>query len=307
MNQQMWAASATQDNVALLRRRGVSIFGPGEGEQACGEVGPGRMLEPPDIVDAVAGLFATGSLQGRTVLVTAGPTREAIDPVRFLSNHSSGKMGTEVATAAAEAGARVILVCGPTDQPVPSGAERIDVISAQEMLEAVLAHVVSSDIFVAAAAVADYRPRHVASSKIKKDESGLSLELEPCPDILSTVSRSARRPFCVGFAAETDALEVHARDKLHRKGLDMIAANWVGPAATATKGAFGSDTNALRVLWHGGHADLPPASKASLARQLVALIAQHYRVRQSQSREVGKVVNMAKHADTADDHKGSGD
>ena len=307
MNQQMWAASATQDNVAVLRRRGVHIFGPGEGEQACGEIGPGRMLEPADLIDALVRLFATGSLAGETVLVTAGPTREAIDPVRFLSNYSSGKMGIEVAAAAAEAGARVVLVCGPTEQPVPEGIERIDVTSAQEMLEAVLAHVVSSDIFVATAAVADYRPRRVASSKIKKEESRLSLELEPCPDILLTVSRSAQRPFCVGFAAETDALENNAREKLQRKRLDMIAANWVGPAAAATQGTFGSDTNALRVLWPGGQVDLPAASKASLARQLVALIAQHYRAGQSQSRDGAKVVNMLEHGGSPDNQNRCGD
>jgi len=296
MNQQMWAASATQDNAALLRRRGVHVLGPGVGEQACGEVGPGRMVEPGDIIEGIGELFATGSLAGRTVLVTAGATREALDPVRFLSNHSSGKMGTQVAIAAAEAGAHVVLIAGPTDQPVPPGIERIDVTSAQEMLEAVLAHVVSSDIFVAAAAVADYRPRHPHDAKIKKSESILTLELEPCPDILATVSRSLQRPFCVGFAAETDALETHARDKLRRKGLDMIAANWVGPAAAATNGTFGSDTNALQIFWPGGQAELPSGSKSRLARQLVALIAQRYRTVRPAGAGSARVVNMASRA-----------
>ncbi|MDH5361268.1 MAG: bifunctional phosphopantothenoylcysteine decarboxylase/phosphopantothenate--cysteine ligase CoaBC [Gammaproteobacteria bacterium] len=272
MNQQMWLDAATQANIQTLAQRQVTIFGPAQGEQACGEVGPGRMLEADELVVAVAGLFETGALAGRRVLITAGPTREAIDPVRYISNHSSGKMGYALAQAAVEAGARVTLVSGPTRLTPPEMAERIDVESAGQMLDAVLLRASGADIFIATAAVADYRVEQIASSKIKKDSERLSLELVKNPDILATVSSMTEsRPFCVGFAAETDELIAHAQQKLQNKGLDMIAANRVGEGL-----GFNSDDNALQVLWADGGHELPMMSKDKLARELIKLIAEHY-------------------------------
>lgn len=278
MNRQMWDNAATQANVQALARRGVLLFGPGVGEQACGETGPGRMLEPAELLARLAEVFAPGTLEGHTVLVTAGPTREPIDPVRFLSNHSSGKMGYAVAAAAAEAGARVVLVSGPVELPTPERVERIDVVTAEQMHAAVMARLPECDILIATAAVADYRPRTAAPAKLKKTAASLTLELERTPDILAEAK--ARRPgiFAVGFAAETEALEAHAREKLERKGLDLVAANWVGPAAQASAGTFASDTNALRLFWRGGDLELPLESKAKLARQLVAVVAERLRL-----------------------------
>ena len=272
MNQQMWLDAATQANIRILANREVHIFGPAQGEQACGEVGPGRMLEADELVVAVAGLFEIGVLAGRRLLITAGPTREAIDPVRYISNHSSGKMGYALARAAIEAGARVTLVSGPTQLAPPEMAERIDVESAGQMLDAVLSRASEADIFIATAAVADYRVEQIASSKIKKDSERLSLELVKNPDILATVSSmTVARPFCVGFAAETDELIAHAQQKLQNKGLDMIAANRVGEGL-----GFNSDDNALQVLWADGGHELPMMSKDKLARELIKLIAEHY-------------------------------
>ncbi len=276
MNQKMWANAATQANLDAMRGRGVLIFGPDSGEQACGETGPGRMLEVPAITEAVSELFTTGSLQGRTVLVTAGPTREVIDPVRFLANHSSGKMGFSIAEAAQEAGARVILVSGPVNLPTPDRVERIDVISAEQMLAEVQERVVSADILVAAAAVADYRPVQVATEKIRKTHDRLQLELVRNPDILREVKRAHPRLFCLGFAAETEDLHAHARAKLIDKGIEMIAANRVGAAAEDAEGVFGSDTNALSLLWGEDCVELPLAPKAKLARQLIASLAQRF-------------------------------
>lgn len=272
MNQQMWQASATQDNAELLRARGVYLFGPAEGEQACGETGPGRMLEPVELLGLLAGLFAEPILDGVKVTITAGPTREAIDPVRFLTNRSSGRMGFAVAQAAAQMGAVVRLVAGPVSLPTPAGVERINVESAAQMMEAVLAG--PGDIFIATAAVADYRPAQVAAGKIKKDEQNVSLELERNPDILATVSAQHGAPFSVGFAAETDDLERYALGKLKSKGLDMIAANWVGERAGG--GGFESATNALTVYWADGKAQLPSTDKLNLARQLVRLVAERF-------------------------------
>ncbi len=277
MNQQMWSDRATQDNAQLLRKRGVVLFGPAEGEQACGEVGAGRLLEPDRILDQLADLFETGSLGGQTVLVTAGPTQEAVDPVRYLSNRSSGKMGFALAAAAAEAGARVILIAGPVTLDTPGRVQRVDVVSAADMLAAVEAHIAEADIFIASAAVSDYRPRLPSGHKIKKSEGEWLLELEPCPDILATVGARPKRPFCVGFAAETDELEANARAKLYAKGADLIAANWVGPAAVQTDGGFGADVNALRLFWADGGLELPVTTKDKLARQLVAVIAERCR------------------------------
>lgn len=274
MNRQMWQAEATRHNARVLVGRGVRLFGPAEGEQACGEVGPGRMQEPSELVEALAGLFEPGLLEGLRVVITAGPTREAVDPVRYLSNRSSGKMGFALARAAAEAGARVTLVAGPVGLPTPAGVERIDVESAQQMLEAVQAR--PCEIFIGAAAVADYRPVRPAEQKIKKAQAELTLELERNPDILATVAAGAERPFTVGFAAETEDLEGYALGKLRAKRLDMIAANWVGPGAA---GGFDSEDNALEVFWEQGRISLPLEGKLSLARALVELIGRRFQGR----------------------------
>jgi phosphopantothenoylcysteine decarboxylase/phosphopantothenate--cysteine ligase len=273
MNQQMWAAPATVENAGRLRQRGIRIFGPAEGEQACGEHGQGRMLEPSELLEQLAAGFATSELEGVRVTVTAGPTREAIDPVRFLSNRSSGRMGFAIATAAAEAGARVRLVAGPVGLVTPPGVERINVETAAQMLDAVLAD--PGEIFIACAAVADYRPVTAAQNKIKKDSEHLELSLQRNPDILATVSALSEAPFTVGFAAETDNLEGHARAKLESKDLDMIAANWVGERALG--GGFDSDTNALALYWPGGEKELPNSSKQVLARRLIAVVAERFK------------------------------
>lgn len=272
MNQQMWQAQATQDNVQRLAGRGVHLFGPGCGEQACGEVGPGRMLEPAELLRLAGELFAAGPLAGVRALVTAGPTREAIDPVRFISNRSSGKMGFAVAAALVAAGAEVVLVAGPVALPTPRGVRRIDVESAQDMLAAVEAE--QFDLLVAAAAVADYRPATAAAAKLKKGQAGMTLEMTRNPDILAAISATRPKVFTVGFAAETNDLERYARGKLAQKGLDMIAANWVG----AGRG-FETEHSALQIFWAEGGATLAEAPKAELARQLVTLIAERYAAR----------------------------
>ncbi len=274
MNQQMWANAATQDNLQQLRARGVHPFGPTEGGQACGETGPGRMLEAADIVRRTAELFDTGALAGLRVLITAGPTQEAIDPVRYLSNRSSGRMGYAVAQAAAEAGAHVTLVSGPTALATPPRVERIDVRSAEEMHAAVLGRATDADIFIASAAVADYRPAAPSEQKIKKTTDTLSLELVRNPDILAEVAALPGGPFTVGFAAETANLLEYARDKLARKDLDMIAANRVGGGL-----GFEAEENALSVIDANGVTELTQAPKAQLARRLTALIAEHFRRR----------------------------
>jgi len=271
MNQQMWAHPATIENLARLKDRGVCFCGPAEGSQACGETGPGRMMESEAIVDAAAGLFMPGVLDGKRVLVTAGPTREAIDPVRYISNHSSGRMGYAVAEAAQEAGAAVTLVSGPVQLAPPAGMTVIQIESATEMLRAVLECVADADIFIAAAAVADYRPAQPAGQKIKRSGDAVTLRLEPNPDILAQVAVRDPAPFTVGFAAETEALEEHAREKLARKQLDMIAANVVGPGL-----GFNTDENALLVLWPGGQQCLEKSPKTRLARDLIRLVAQRH-------------------------------
>jgi phosphopantothenoylcysteine decarboxylase / phosphopantothenate---cysteine ligase len=274
MNRLMWSHPATQANVRLLAERGVRILGPAAGEQACGEIGEGRMLEPADLAaQIIESMSTSGELAGIRVVVTAGPTRERLDPVRFISNRSSGKMGFAVAAAAREAGAEVVLVCGPVNLPTPSGVERIEVESAEQMLAAVQSRVVGAQIFIASAAVSDYRAVDIAPEKIKKTRESLSLALERTPDILATVSAmTSNRPFLVGFAAETEHVEKYALAKLAGKNLDMIAANQVGDQL-----AFDRDENSLTVYWHGGHQTLSVCSKAALARQLVALIAARFR------------------------------
>jgi phosphopantothenoylcysteine decarboxylase/phosphopantothenate--cysteine ligase len=272
MTRVMWANPATQANVATLQSRGVHIWGPGEGDQACGEVGAGRMLEPTSLAAlATSAIAPSGPLAGKRVLLTAGPTRERIDPVRFISNRSSGKMGFAVAAAAREAGADVTIVCGPVAIATPPGVKRIDVESAADMLNAVMKNIDGVDIFVATAAVADYRPASPVECKIKKTSESMDLKMERTIDILATVAARASRPFVVGFAAETDSVEQYARQKLLKKNLDMIAANEVGHDKV-----FEKDDNALLVLWRDGRRELPHAPKVALARDLVALIAERY-------------------------------
>ncbi|MDQ1243159.1 MAG: phosphopantothenoylcysteine decarboxylase / phosphopantothenate---cysteine ligase [Pseudomonadota bacterium] len=270
MNRLMWANAATQANVAVLRSRGVTVLGPAEGDQACGETGPGRMLEPAEILDAFAPRGAGNRvLAGLKVMITAGPTRERIDPVRFITNRSSGKMGFAVAEAAREAGAEVVLVSGPVNVATPPGVRRVDVETAEQMMNAVNEHVADTDIFIAAAAVSDYRPVQCASEKIKKTSDSLSLTLSRTTDILATVAARAPRPFVVGFAAETQNVERNALAKLEGKRLDMIAANQVGDNL-----AFDCEDNALTVYWPGGKQDLGHAPKRQLAAALVSLIAE---------------------------------
>jgi len=270
MNRLMWDNAATQANLATLTRRGVRVLGPAQGEQACGEVGLGRMLEPAELATLADGILAPrGPLSGRRVLVTAGPTRERIDPVRFVSNRSSGKMGFAVAEAAREAGAEVVLISGPVALPAPPGVRRIDVESAADMLAAVLREVEGADFFISTAAVADYRPAHPPEQKIKKSAERLAVDMERTVDIIGTVAGRAQRPFVVGFAAETEAVEQHARTKMIKKNLDMIAANEVGHAK-----AFDCEDNELIVLWRSGRRQLTRAAKPALARELIALIVE---------------------------------
>jgi phosphopantothenoylcysteine decarboxylase/phosphopantothenate--cysteine ligase len=266
----MWEAAATRANVETLRGRGVQVLGPADGDQACGETGPGRMIEPAAIAVWAAGRHVPGPLAGRTVLVTAGPTREPVDPVRFLSNRSSGKMGYAVAAAAAAAGARVVLVSGPVALPAPEGTERVEVETAAEMLGAVQARVADADVLVAAAAVADYRPAGPSPHKLKRTAGPVTLALEPTPDVLGWVASQPRRPFLVGFAAETENLEANALGKLRSKRLDLVAGNRVGVPGTG----FDADDNELDVFWEGGSRRLGRAPKAALGRALVALIAE---------------------------------
>jgi phosphopantothenoylcysteine decarboxylase/phosphopantothenate--cysteine ligase len=271
MNQAMWLHLATRSNVELLRSRGVHLFGPVEGAQACGDTGPGRMIEPEALASAVRGRFISGRLAGKRVLLTAGPTREALDPVRFLGNRSSGKMGFALASALVAQGAEVTLVAGPVSLPTPDGVRRIDVESAQEMRDAVFTSLPGTAIFVACAAVADFRPEIAVAQKIKKTNETLTLKLVRNPDILSEVSLSPDRPFCVGFAAETNDVEAYADAKRRAKGLDMIAANQVGGSQ-----GFETDENALLVLWEGGRQVFPMQPKPVLAGRLASLIADRF-------------------------------
>jgi phosphopantothenoylcysteine decarboxylase/phosphopantothenate--cysteine ligase len=271
MNQAMWRHAATRANAEILRARGVRLVGPDAGEQACGDVGPGRMTEPSAILDVLRDMFGGSGLSGRRVLLTAGPTREAIDPVRFLGNRSSGKMGFALARALVEQGAEVTLVSGPVALETPYRVRRIDVESALQMREAVFDALPGTDIFVACAAVADFRPEQVVASKIKKTSEAMTVTLVRNPDILSEVAASDQRPFCVGFAAETNDVEAYADAKRKAKGIDMIAANQVGESL-----AFEADDNALLVLWDGGRRELAMQSKANLAAALVELITERF-------------------------------
>ena len=270
MNQQMWLNSATQENLGTIEERGISVIGPAEGDQACGETGPGRMLEPEEIASLAAKSFETNILSGSRLLVTAGPTREAIDPVRYISNRSSGRMGYAVAMAGIEAGAEVSLISGPVNLSAPDRAELINVTSAAEMYSAVMQKMSSTDIFVSAA-VADYSLRTIAEQKIKKSSDSYELSLQKNPDILAEVAALNSPPFTVGFAAETENLELNAQTKLRTKKLDMIAANQVGEDL-----GFDSEMNALTVFWGAEHKQLQKAPKIRLARTLITLIADQY-------------------------------
>jgi phosphopantothenoylcysteine decarboxylase/phosphopantothenate--cysteine ligase len=271
MNQQMWRHPATQDNLARLVGRGARILGPGVGSQACGDQGPGRMLEPLEIAEALSGSDPQ-PLAGVRVLLTAGPTREPLDPVRYLGNRSSGRMGYALAGALTDLGAGVVLISGPSALAPPAMAELVKVETALQMHAAVMARSRDCDIFVASAAVADYRPAEPAATKIKKRTEGLEIRLVRNPDILAEVAALPKPPFTLGFAAETDDLESYARGKLTNKRLDMIAANRVGGA----EGGFERDENALLVLWNGGQRALPMMSKVELARELATLLAERY-------------------------------
>ena len=275
MNQAMWAHPATRENTEALRQRGITLIGPAEGDQACGETGPGRLEEPTRIVERVLGFSQDRTLSGLRVLISAGPTREPIDPVRYLTNRSSGKMGYAMALAAQAMGAEVRLVSGPTALPVPDVSEVVRVESARDMHAAVLERAPWADIYIGAAAVADYAPT-AAPEKIKKNADEMELRLIRNPDILSDVARIEQRPFCVGFAAETHDLEQYARGKLAAKHIDMVAANRVGAGV-----GFDVDDNALFVCWAGGETRLPRAPKSALARQLLNLIAQRYHAHHS--------------------------
>ncbi|MDD1620678.1 MAG: bifunctional phosphopantothenoylcysteine decarboxylase/phosphopantothenate--cysteine ligase CoaBC, partial [Methylococcaceae bacterium] len=269
MNQAMWHKPVTQENIARLKQHGVQLIGPEAGEQACGEQGLGRMAEPEAICERLMGCANPGLLRGVKVLITAGPTREPLDPVRFISNRSSGKMGYALARAALAAGADVTLVSGPVNLSAPTAANVIEVETAQQMYSAVMDNVAKTEIYIGAAAVADYRPVTVLDSKIKKQgDSGL-IELQKTPDIVAAVASLPKKPFTVGFAAETDDLETYAIGKLRSKNLDMIAANWVGQVV----GGFDSDRNALQVYWPGGQQTLAMTDKQRLAEQLLDLIA----------------------------------
>jgi len=276
MNHQMWANAATQDNITTLKQRGLQLWGPAQGDQACGETGPGRMLEPVQLIDMIGGMFQPRTLTGVRVLVSAGSTRENIDPVRYLSNRSSGKMGFAIARAAAEADATVTLVCGSVSLPAIDRVNHINVHTAGQMFEQIQNVAMHNDIFISAAAVADYRPVHIAEQKIKKDANMINLQLEPTPDILAGVTRLERPPFVVGFAAETGNLEANARAKLENKALDMIAANEVGFADNGYSLGFESDENELTVIWRDGSIKLPRAPKDRLGRQLISVIAERY-------------------------------
>ena len=282
MNQAMWHDQATQANCKTLSQRGLFQFGPACGEQACGENGEGRLVEAPVLIQQLAECFEDGHLQAVNVIITAGPTYEPIDPVRFIGNRSSGRMGYTLAEAAREAGASVTLISGPSQLSTPDRVQRIDVETAEQMYQAVFDHLPQCDIFIAAAAVSDYRPVEPHRQKLKKNGDSLTLELEPTPDILSAVAHATTRPFVVGFAAETENLEKNALDKLARKNLDMIAANLVGQTETEKQDfGFNSEYNALQIFWSGGETSLELTRKIVLARQFIQLIATHYKLKKN--------------------------
>jgi phosphopantothenoylcysteine decarboxylase/phosphopantothenate--cysteine ligase len=277
MNNKMWQNQATQDNINILKSRNIHIIGPASGLQACGELGEGRLVEPVDIVLELQRLMVPKQLTGKRVLVTAGPTHEPIDPVRFIGNRSSGKMGFAVAKAAKEAGAEVDLVAGPVHLSTPTGVKRVNVTTAQQMYDAVMENIINYDIFISCAAVADYTPAQVVKDKIKKTQNaGLELKLEATKDIISSVADLDVKPFIVGFAAETNNVVDYAQQKLQRKKLDMIAANQVGDSQ-----GFAVDNNSLQVFWQQDSQMLPLAPKLQLARDLMTLIIERYNAKDS--------------------------
>lgn len=270
MNQGMWKNLGTQANIQTLRERNVHIFGPAEGGQACGDTGPGRMLESLDLVQAASGLFQSGLLAGKKVVITAGPTREALDPVRYISNHSSGKMGYALAQAAMEAGAKTVLISGPTSIAAPARVEFISVTTAVEMLEASLVQAVGCDLFIAAAAVADYRAAQVEPKKMKKSQADtLTITLVKNPDIVASIAALAQKPFTVGFAAESENIREYAEQKLRRKNLDLIIANNIGVEGIG----FNSDDNAVTIIDQQQALEISQRSKQQLARELINIMA----------------------------------
>ncbi|MGR8979050.1 MAG: bifunctional phosphopantothenoylcysteine decarboxylase/phosphopantothenate--cysteine ligase CoaBC [Gammaproteobacteria bacterium] len=274
MNQAMWNKAVTQENIQTLQRHGATIIGPGQGDQACGETGPGRMSEPSEICERLLAEPKEPGLAGLKVLISAGPTREPLDPVRYISNRSSGKMGYALAEAARNAGADVTLISGPVPLPPPAHVETVRVETAAQMYDAVISRTENHDIYIGAAAIADYTPAAVQPEKIKKQGEETTLILQKTKDILAAVASLKKRPFTVGFAAETADLEAYALDKLARKNLDMIAANWVG----RDEGGFDSDRNALEVFWKDGHKTLAMTGKGRLAEQLIGLIAERFKI-----------------------------
>jgi phosphopantothenoylcysteine decarboxylase/phosphopantothenate--cysteine ligase len=273
MNQAMWQHPATRNNLRLLTERGVRFIGPADGDQACGEIGPGRMVEPDQITAELAAELRgiEKSLAGLGVLISAGPTREPIDPVRYVSNRSSGKMGFALAQAAAAAGARVQLVAGPVRLPTPPNVERVDVETAEQMREVILQRAKEADIYIGAAAIADYRPEFVPAQKIKKHADTMDVHMIKSADVLAEVAALNGGPFTIGFAAETEKLEEHARAKFEKKNLDMIIGNLVGEDL-----CFDRDDNSALVLWHEGRAEFDRMTKPALAAGLVSLIAERY-------------------------------
>jgi len=278
MNNKMWSHIATQQNCQLLNQRGVKFLGPESGDQACGEQGEGRLMAIDTIVSRLLEKLQPGPLSGKQILITAGPTYEPIDPVRFIANRSSGKMGYALAQAAVDAGANVTLISGPVDLSTPAGVNRVDVETAQQMYDAVMQYLEQTTIFIGCAAVADYRPAHPAQAKLKKTaDTDLSLQLQLNPDIINAVANNSERPdLVVGFAAETDDLPHYAQQKLQNKRLDLIAANHVGDGL-----AFGQDNNALEIFWEGGHRSLTDAPKLEIARELITVITERYHAKNS--------------------------
>ena len=277
MNQQMYIAAATQENIKVLSERGMNIWGPGQGIQACGDIGPGRLLDVPDLVKLCCDFFVETdqSLLGVNVVITAGPTQEAIDPVRYISNHSSGKMGFSLAEAALAMGANVTVIAGPVNLTLPATIKRLDVKSAREMHQAALDSLATTDIFIACAAVADYRAQEVHNEKMKKkvDTDSITLTLVKNPDIIADVANAADRPFCVGFAAETNDVEAYALGKLKRKNLNLIAANDV----SVSNQGFNSDNNALTVFSADSRFDIPLSSKKEVAAKLLCIVSEQFR------------------------------
>jgi phosphopantothenoylcysteine decarboxylase/phosphopantothenate--cysteine ligase len=278
MNHVMWASLAVQANCKVLEERGIKVLGPEDGDQACGETGVGRMMEPNDIVSVIQSIVpisiittVQSQIKGRTVMITAGPTREAIDPVRYITNRSSGKMGFAIAHAARDAGAQVILISGPVSLCKPDGVEFIQVETAEQMFAAVHQHIQDLDIFIAVAAVSDYRPKKPEQNKIKKTKEVMQVDLIKSPDILTSVAKLSSGPFTVGFAAETERVRSYALGKLKNKKLDMIIANQVG-----VDRSFDCDDSEVEVFWRGGERSFPMMAKSELAMQLIQLIAERY-------------------------------